>query len=160
MSIRNVFVNELGIENHLTLLRKFICEECGRLIRRGERFWEINHFRTPSVFNDGHMHVLCTTCAPSIEKAEAIYITYYNKFLECDCYETHVRRIKEIINLNDSKLQKNVQPNTNVLCPDCSKPMVLKNGVYSCSDCDTHINSDCAKLDEICKNLDMEKLAS
>ncbi len=160
MGMHGVFINELGIRKHITLFRRFNCEECNQLIGRGERYWEINHFGTCSAFDDGHMHILCTTCAPRIENAETIYATYYAKFQECDYFKTHIRIIEKMVKSSVdgnrrpivaiataippiTKLQDGTSIQLDKNCPDCGKPMILKNGTHSCFDCDVHIDAEC-----------------
>lgn len=176
MGMRNVFINELGISNHLVLLIRFNCEECGRLISRLEHYWEIDHYETPSAFDEGHVHILCTTCAPRIENAEAIYITYYAKFLECDCHGIHIRKIEKMVRSSVKgihrptaviattippvvKLQEGIGIQSDKTCPDCGKPMIFKNSGYHCSNCDYHTDASCAQLDEFCKCFDIEAFA-
>jgi hypothetical protein len=95
--IHEVFLNDLGIKNHLVLLRTFDCEKCKRHIRRLERYWEINHYGTPSGFDDGHMHIACTTCAPTIQQAEAYFLSNWRAYVSCDYHEYHVSKMREML---------------------------------------------------------------
>lgn len=45
------------------------------------------------------------------------------------------------------------------LCPDCGKPMSLKDDTYSCLPCDVHIDKKCEEFDKKLSGLNMEQLA-
>lgn len=159
------FVNELEIKMHLVLLRRFKCGECERLLQRGERYWEVSHYATPSAFDNEHMHVLCTTCAPDIAKAEKIFIGYLGEFQECDFYRFHVNRIIQMLKSGSpypaasrSGSDHGSLPSAET-CPDCGKSMELHDDTLSCFACDYHrTDTRCEKMDRTLKSLDMESL--